>query len=144
MEIIYKKCYDYHEGENMERLDLYRCNICGNIVEVIFAGKGELTCCGQPMEKLEAQTSEDAIMEKHVPIFIEFDDNTKEVRVGEVLHPMLPEHHIMFIETISKDKNQTKLKFLTPDDEPKMLLNNAPDDITAREYCNIHGLWKSK
>lgn len=128
----------------MERFDLYRCNICGNMVEVIFAGKGELCCCGKPMEKLEAHTSEDAIMEKHVPIFVDLGDNTQEIRVGEVLHPMLPEHHIMFIETISKDKTQINLKFLSPDDEPKMLLNNTSNDTMAREYCNIHGLWKSK
>lgn len=127
----------------MERLDLYRCDICGNIVEVIVSGNGELTCCGQPMKKLEAQHNEETIMEKHVPILVDLDDNFREIRVGEVLHPMLPEHYIMFIEAISKDKKHVNLQFLSPNEQPKMILKENYD-IVAREYCNIHGLWETK
>ncbi len=128
----------------MERLDLYKCDICGNVVEVILNGNGELVCCGQPMKKMEAQQQEEAMMEKHIPVFVSLDDGYQEVRVGEVLHPMLPEHYIMFIETISKDKSQTQLKFLKPGEEPKMLLKDSFGEAIAREYCSIHGLWQSK
>lgn len=128
----------------MERLDLYKCDICGNVVEVILNGNGELVCCGQPMKKMEAQQQEEAMMEKHIPVFVSLDGGYQEVRVGEVLHPMLPEHYIMFIETISKDKSQTQLKFLKPGEEPKMLLKDSFGEAIAREYCSIHGLWQSK
>lgn len=128
----------------MEKLDLYKCDICGNVVEVILNGGGELVCCGQPMKKMEAQTQENAMMEKHVPIFVSCNDGTQEVRVGEVLHPMLPEHYIMFIETISQDRNHTQLKFLHPGEEPKMILKDKLGDRFAREYCSIHGLWQGK
>ena len=128
----------------MERLDLYKCEICGNMVEVILVGGGELVCCGQPMKKLEAQEQEDAMLEKHIPIFIKNSDNKDEVRVGEVLHPMTEEHHIVFIETISDDRNKVQLQYLYPGDEPKMLLNDDFKNLTAREFCNLHGLWEGK
>lgn len=139
-----KMCHNYREGENMKNLDIYKCEICGNIVQTIIAGGGELVCCGEPMHKLEPQKNEDAIMEKHIPVFVKRDDGTTEIRIGEVLHPMLPEHHIMFIETISQDKKSLHLQYLHPCEEPKMLLNGNIKDITALEYCNIHGLWSTK
>lgn len=126
----------------MERLDLYRCEICGNLVEVILSGEGELVCCGQPMKKLEAKTQENAMLEKHVPVFVKTQDNANEVRVGEVLHPMTDEHYIMFIETISEDKNHAQLQFLHPGDEPKMILQDKLGKTYAREFCNLHGLWE--
>lgn len=128
----------------MERLDLYKCNICGNIVQVILSGGGELVCCGEPMHKLEAKTKEDSMLEKHVPVFIKNQDNNDEVRVGEVLHPMTDEHYIMFIETISRDKNKVQLQFLHPGEEPKMLIKDESDEILALEFCNLHGLWEGK
>ncbi len=128
----------------MEKLDLYKCDICGNVVEVILNGNGELVCCGQPMTKMEAQNQEEAMMEKHIPIFVSLEDGSQEIRVGEVLHPMLPEHYIMFIETISQDKNHVQLQFLHPNQEPKMILKEKFGDTIAREYCSIHGLWQSK
>ena len=126
----------------MDRLDIYKCNICGNIVEVMVSGGGELICCGENMQKLEPQSKEDSMMEKHVPILFENNDGT-EIRVGEVLHPMLPEHYIMFIQAISKDRNFISTKFLSSSDEPKMILNEVLTDVIAREYCNIHGLWEN-
>lgn len=126
----------------MERLDLYRCNVCGNIVEVFVAGGGELVCCGEPMSKLEAKHNEEALMEKHVPAFIKTQDDKNEVRVGEVLHPMIDEHYIMFIETISNDKSHIQLQFLKPGDKPEMFIEEILDKTTAREFCNIHGLWE--
>ena len=128
----------------MERLDLYKCNICGNIAQVILSGGGELVCCGEPMHKLEAKTKEDSMLEKHVPVFIKNQDNNDEVRVGEVLHPMTDEHYIMFIETISRDKNKVQLQFLHPGEEPKMLIKDESDEILALEFCNLHGLWEGK
>ncbi len=126
----------------MERLDLYRCEICGNLVEVILSGEGELVCCGQPMKKLDAKTQENAMLEKHVPVFVKNQDNGNEVRVGEVLHPMTDEHYIMFIETISEDKNNAQLQYLYPGDEPKMILQEKLGKTYAREFCNLHGLWE--
>ena len=86
-----------------ERLDLYRCEICGNLVQVILAGGGELVCCGQPMELVKGKTQEE-MQEKHIPVFIS-ENGTDIVQVGTVLHPMNDDHYIMFIETISEDKN---------------------------------------
>ena len=128
----------------MNNLDIYKCNICGNVVEVLSAGNGELVCCGQPMEKLEAKVSEESIMEKHVPVFIKYDENNAEIRVGEILHPMIKEHYIMFIQLISPDKKCVQLKFLNPEELPKMDVKNLQIGSLAREYCNIHGLWEAK
>lgn len=128
----------------MKRLDLYRCEICGNLVEVILAGGGELVCCGQPMHKIDGKNKEEAVFEKHIPVFVKQDNGKDEVRVGEVLHPMTDDHYIMFIETISEDKKQAQLQYLSPGDEPKMLLEHKLGKTIAREFCNLHGLWEGK
>ena len=125
----------------MDKLDLYRCETCGNIVEVLHCGEGELVCCGKPMSLLTPKRDEDAMLEKHVPIFLNIDKNT-EIRVGEVLHPMTEEHYIEFIQVISEDKKYASIKFLKPFEEPKMSVNENTKYKTAREYCNIHGLWE--
>lgn len=126
----------------MEHLDLFRCEICGNLVETILVGGGELVCCGEPMKKLEAKTDEEAIMEKHVPVFTFREDGKEEIRVGEVLHPMIEEHHIMFVEAISDDKRISRLEYLYPGEEPRVLTSD--EFKRAREYCNIHGLWEGQ
>lgn len=126
----------------MEKFDLYKCEICGNIVQIVINGGGEMICCGKPMQKLQPQTKEEAIMEKHVPIFVKLEEGTTEIRVGEVLHPMTNEHYLMFIQAISEDKNFAQIKYLYPDNEPKMELYG--DYSNALEYCNIHGLWEGK
>ena len=128
----------------MERLDLYRCEICQNLVEVILNGGGELVCCGQPMKKLDAKTNEEAMMEKHVPVFIKNEEGKDEVRVGEVLHPMNDDHYIMFIETISEDRNNANLQYLYPGQEPKMILEKKLGKTRAREFCSLHGLWEGE
>ncbi len=128
----------------IERLDLYRCEICGNLVEVILAGGGELVCCGQPMHKLDGKNEEEAMLEKHIPVFVKREDGGDEVRVGEVLHPMNDDHYIMFIETISEDKNHVQLQYLHPGEEPKMLLQQKLGKTLAREFCNLHGLWEGE
>ena len=125
----------------MEHLDIYRCSICGNIVQILNSGAGELICCGQPMEKLVPSVSEEAMIEKHGPIFIGIDENTEEIRVGEVLHPMIDTHYIMFIEAFNDDKSEMHLKFLKPNDEPKLTVCKNKYNKSI-EYCNIHGLWE--
>ncbi len=120
--------------------EIYKCEICGNIVEVLHTGMGELVCCGQPM-KLQEEKNEDMGNEKHVPI-IETTDEGVKVKVGSVEHPMEDNHYIEWIE-IQVDGKEFK-KFLKPGDKPEMLLCNQAGEIKARAYCNVHGLWKSK
>lgn len=122
----------------MENIEFYRCNVCGNMVAKIRNGGGELVCCGKPMEKLEANTT-DASHEKHVPVITKENGKIKVV-VGSVPHPMLPEHHIEWIALVAGDKVQ--FEFLQPGREPKAEFNEA-DKGTIYEYCNIHGLWKA-
>ncbi|MDD3435527.1 MAG: desulfoferrodoxin family protein [Candidatus Gastranaerophilales bacterium] len=126
-----------------KKLEMYKCELCGNFVEVVLAGAGELVCCGQPMVLLEPNTT-DAAGEKHVPFFVK-KDNELEVRVGSVLHPMTDEHYIQFIEVFSKDERYVKRKYLYPNEEPIFPLKWYDiGALTAREFCNLHGLWEAK
>ena len=119
---------------------IYRCLICGNIVEVIHPGDGQLVCCGQPMELLQAKT-EDIGQEKHLPV-IENSEGKITVKIGSIPHPMEDTHYIEWIE-ITAD-NQVYKKFLKPGDAPEAVFEITADNITAREYCNVHGLWQTK
>lgn len=121
-----------------QQKQIYRCNVCGNIVEVLHAGQGELVCCGQPMELLQEKT-EDVGQEKHVPV-IEKTDKRIKVKVGSVPHPMEEEHYIEWIELIADGKSLRK--FLKSGYLPEAEFEIQADDIKAREYCNVHGLWK--
>ena len=121
------------------KLEIYKCMACGNIVEVLHGGDGELVCCGQPMLNLAEQTA-DAAVEKHVPV-IEKRDGGILVKVGSVAHPMSEEHYIEWIEIIADGKAYRQ--FLKPGDEPQSVFNIDADVVTAREHCTIHGLWKS-
>ena len=127
-----------------EKMSLYKCNVCGNIIEIIHAGEGQLVCCSLPMEELKEQNNDDEMNEKHVPI-VTIEGENKTIRVGSIPHPMEKEHYVVFIEAISPDKRYLKRKYLYPNDEAKMDLkhNCAYDEFTARELCNIHGLWTS-
>lgn len=126
-----------------KKLELYKCNVCGNMVEVVLEGAGELVCCGEPMECLTANTT-DGDGEKHVPVFEKRDDEIF-VRIGSKPHPMTNEHYIQFIEVISNDAVYTKRKYLQPEEEPLLKLKGYDKgEMTAKEYCNIHGLWESK
>ncbi len=122
-----------------EKLQIYKCSICGNIVEVLYAGGGELVCCGKPME-LQSEKTEDAGLEKHVPV-VEKTGNGIKVKVGSVPHPMEASHYIQWIEVISGVKAYRK--FLNPGEPPEAEFEIAEFDM-VREYCNIHGLWKTK
>ncbi len=121
-----------------EKLEVYKCDVCGHIVEVIHEGQGELVCCNQPM-KLMVENTVDAAKEKHVPVIEKVDGGVK-VTVGEVAHPMAEDHYIEWIEIIADGKAYRQ--FLNPGDVPEATFNVEADQITAREYCNLHGHWK--
>jgi superoxide reductase len=122
------------------KLEIYKCEICGNIVHVLDGKAGTLVCCGQPMKLLKENADDKAAKEKHVPIIEKTKDGYK-VKVGSVEHPMLPEHHIQFIELIAD--NQSYVKFLEPGQKPEAEFCIKANKVTAREFCNLHGLWKS-
>lgn len=124
-------------------LEIYKCNICGNIVEVLHTGEGELVCCGEAM-KLYEENTQDAAQEKHVPVIEKLDDGKTRIKVGSKPHPMEDSHYIEFIEVISPDQRYMKRKFLYPHEEPLMDFKCDCDKIKARELCNIHGLWSSE
>ncbi len=121
-----------------ERLQIYKCSVCGNIVEVIYGSSGELVCCGQPMELLDEKTA-DAATEKHVPVIQRINGGYK-VTVGSTLHPMEEKHYIEWIELLADGKAYRQ--FLNPGDTPQAVFNVKADSVTAREHCNVHGLWK--
>lgn len=122
-----------------ELRQVYRCNVCGNIVEVLHAGVGELVCCGQPMELLKEKTIDQG-SEKHVPV-IEKTSTGFRVKIGAVPHPMEDKHYIEWVQLIAD--NVACRKLLKPGDKPEAEFNLKADKVTAREYCNIHGLWAS-
>ena len=122
-----------------ERLQVYKCDKCGNIVEVLVGGKGELVCCGEPMKLLNENTV-DAAQEKHVPVVEKIDGGYK-VKVGSVAHPMEEKHFIQWIELVADGKSYTA--FLKPGMAPEAVFMVEADQVTAREYCNLHGHWKS-
>jgi len=121
------------------KLAVYKCQACGNIVEVLHGGDGELVCCGQPMAKLTEQTA-DAATEKHVPV-IETIDGGYKVTVGSSLHPMADDHYIEWIELLADGKAYRQ--FLSPGDEPIATFSVEAVSVSAREHCNKHGLWKA-
>jgi len=122
-----------------EKLQIYKCEVCGNIVEMLHTGIGELVCCGQPM-KLFVENTVDAAKEKHVPV-IEKIDGGYQVKIGSVPHPMEEKHYIEWIELVAG--NAAYRKFLQPGDKPEAVFLIDAEQVTAREYCNLHGLWKS-
>ncbi len=121
-------------------LQVYKCELCGNIVEVIHEGDGKLVCCDEPMVLNEEKTA-DAATEKHVPV-IENVDGGKKVTVGSVPHPMEEDHYIEWIELLVD--GEVIRQALKPGEDPSAVFAGvAADSVTAREYCNKHGLWKS-
>ena len=121
------------------KLEIYKCEICGNIVEVLHGGKGDLVCCGQPM-KLYEENTVDAAKEKHVPVIQRTASGVK-VSIGAVPHPMEEKHYIEWIEVIADGKAYRQ--FLNPGDAPEAVFDIKAEEVTAREYCNLHGLWKA-
>ncbi|MEA2003999.1 MAG: desulfoferrodoxin [archaeon] len=125
-----------------ELSEIYRCDVCGNVTEVLHTGAGELVCCGEPMELMAEKTEEQEGNEKHVPV-ASVEDGEVKVSVGSVPHPMDGEHYIEIIE-ILKDGKVVLSKRLSPGDEPESVFcMEDTEGVTARVLCNIHGLWKS-
>jgi superoxide reductase len=122
-----------------ERLQIYKCEVCGNIVEMLHPGAGQLVCCAQPM-KLFKENTVDAAKEKHVPV-IEKTATGFTVKVGSVPHPMEAAHFIEWIEVIADGKAYRK--FLKPGEAPEATFEIKAEKVTAREYCNLHGLWQA-
>ena len=121
------------------QLGIYKCGMCGNIVEVVHSGEGELVCCGKPMTLLVENTT-DAAREKHVPV-VEKTSTGWKVKIGSIPHPMEEKHYIEWIELIAD--GFAYRKFLKPGEAPEAEFCLAASQVTAREYCNIHGLWKA-
>ena len=121
------------------RLQVYKCEVCGNIVEVLHEGQGELVCCGQPM-KLQAENTVDAAKEKHVPV-VEKNPAGVTVKVGSVAHPMEEKHYIEWVQIV--DDGKAYRIFLKPGGAPEGTFKAGIGKVTAREYCNVHGLWKA-
>ncbi|NLY73968.1 MAG: desulfoferrodoxin [Firmicutes bacterium] len=123
-----------------KRLEVYKCKVCGNIVEVVHEGAGELVCCNQPMT-LNVENTVDASKEKHVPV-IEKIDGGYRVKIGSAAHPMEEAHYIEWIELIADDK--VYREFLKPGMIPEAVFKVDANRVSAREYCNLHGLWKAE
>jgi len=121
-----------------DRLTVYKCEVCGNMVELIHVGGGTLVCCDQPMTA-QAENTTDAATEKHVPVVVKADGGFK-VTVGSVAHPMEDKHYIEWIEIIADGRAYRR--FLKPGDAPEAFFRIDAGNVTAREYCNLHGLWK--
>ena len=120
--------------------EVYKCSVCGNIVEVLFVGGGELVCCGKPMELQEEKTA-DSATEKHVPV-VEKTENGVKVKVGSEPHPMEEAHFIQWIEVIADGK--VYRQDLKSGQAPEAEFEIQAENVVAREYCNVHGLWKSE
>ena len=133
-----------------EKLEIYKCPTCGNIVQVLISGNGELVCCGQAMEKLTPQFEENELGEKHVPEIVTAWDGCDSGMCNErkfvILdkHPMIPEHYIQLIEVSNGDKSEVRIKFFNPNEKAEYEISDMHGEIIAKEYCNIHGLWKNK
>lgn len=125
----------------VKRTEVYKCELCGNIVEVYEGRDGVLVCCGQEMSLLE-EKSADMTTEKHVPVIEKIEGGFK-VTVGSTIHPMTEEHSIQWIELIT-DKDEVLTAYLKPGKEPVAIFKTDAKKVTAREYCNLHGLWKNE
>ena len=121
-----------------ERLQVYKCEACGIVVEVLDGGAGSLVCCEKPMQRLDAKTADEG-REKHVPV-VEKTDGGVRVKIGDVPHPMLEKHYIQWIEVVADGKAYRQ--FLSPGQPPEAEFRVDAESVTAREMCNIHGMWK--
>ena len=122
-----------------KQLGIYKCSLCGNIVEVVNASGGTLVCCGKNMDLL-VENSVEAAKEKHVPVIEKTAEGYK-VKVGSVAHPMEDKHYIQWIELIADGKAYRE--FLKPGQAPEAVFCVKASAVSAREYCTLHGLWKA-
>lgn len=131
-----------------KQTQVYKCSVCGNVVEVLHAAAGELVCCGQPMQLQEAKATDEG-QEKHLPVKEEMSANVCQgkdgviIKVGSVAHPMAEAHYIEWIEIITADGRRGK-RFLSPGDKPEVEFHTRQKVVGARAYCNVHGLWEAR
>lgn len=125
-----------------KQYEVYKCSVCGNIVEVLHAAGGQLVCCGQPM-KLQVPGETDAATEKHVPV-IKKVEGGYHVEVGSVPHPMQDVHWIEWIELICTECGKIQRKYLKPGEKPEADFKTESNKVLVREYCNLHGLWQKE
>ena len=134
--------YNIIKEKNMtNKFELYKCNICGNVIEVLISGDGHPVCCGEEMERLEAKNdnmNSPDMTEKHTPVITK---NGSFTTVTITKHPMEKGHYIVFVQTISKDKNEIQTKYFYPNESVTMESGISSDEIFARLYCNIHGMY---
>lgn len=123
-----------------KRYQVYKCEVCGNIVQILHGSVGTLVCCNKPMRLFEEKTDEDG-KEKHVPVIDKLENGIK-VKIGSIPHPMEENHYVEWIEVIAGDK--ICRKHLSPGDAPEAIFNIIAEDIIAREYCSVHGHWRSQ
>lgn len=127
----------------LKKAAIYKCDTCGNLVEGLWNGNPNIICCGVPMKELAANTT-DAAKEKHVPVIIR-EGSKVTVKVGEVAHPMTPQHYILFVELLAGDKIlRHDFKEGTLVAEAVFMVEDQSAPLQAREYCNLHGLWGTK
>lgn len=123
-----------------KKLQVYKCGVCGNIVEVLHEGAGQLVCCNEPMMLMEENTT-DAALEKHVPV-VEKAEGGYRVRVGSAPHPMEEKHYIEWVQLLTD--HGAYRRFLEAGGAPEAFFEVTAEKVEAREYCNLHGLWKGK
>ena len=123
-----------------QRFEIYKCSLCGNIIEVMYDGGGMLMCCGSEMDAMTENTV-DAAKEKHIPVLTKTDKGYT-VKVGEIEHPSEEKHYIEWIELILSDGKNLK-KFINPGDAPAAQFETNSEIVSVRAYCNLHGLWKA-
>ena len=123
-----------------QKFEIYKCSLCGNIVEIIHSGSGTLTCCAKEMQRIKENTVE-ASQEKHIPVLSKIDDGY-EVKVGEIEHPSEENHYIEWIELVLSDGQNLK-KFINPKEQPAAQFKTNSEAVTVKAYCNLHGLWKA-
>jgi len=126
------------------KLEIYKCNICGNVIEILISGDGHPVCCGEEMERLEVKNdsfNSPDLTEKHSPLFTKDDKGKSYVTIEK--HPMTKEHYIPFVQIISNNNNEVLTKFFYPDD--KIIMNTKLDEekLKSRSYCNIHGIYSN-
>ncbi|MCP4755832.1 MAG: desulfoferrodoxin [Proteobacteria bacterium] len=124
----------------VERMQVYKCDLCGNTVDIAHAGGGQLACCNQPMTLMEEKNADQGV-EKHLPV-VEKADKRIKVTVGSTAHPMEDKHFIEWIETVTGDA--VSRKYLKPGDTPERSFCYKKDQLRVRAYCNLHGLWTQK
>jgi superoxide reductase len=121
---------------------IWKCEICGNIVEVLHEGADALVCCGEPMKLQKEKTQDPVLGEKHIPVIEDLGNSRVKIKIGSVPHPMIPEHYIEWIEVITSDR--VLRKFLKPGEKPEKEFTIRAGTFTTRIYCNLHGLWKKE